>query len=743
MVRTAVHWFDPLTVLQQSQVQILSSEMFHFMREIIRSQQQYLAPLTGLGPFPGEVLCSAHPAARFSPTQQQARPASAFLALPQRLEVLAKNAPSASTNPQVMDHATPLQAEVGREFLEKLASQGKNKAPAPEAGPSDAPPAKRSRQEVVGGKRVSKKQYRRREMPVASGAALKISKSTTGMRLESSEEAARTSPPPQPSPVPSGAGNFSASPLGGTTSAGRAAPEPLEHRAEEDIISPPETQDTGASNTNADTEAAGRAEPQVPPAPKKKKKRTPASSPSKTVPDSSVPASSAPAQDAADALAPPKTAPVPPATASTGEPTAAKPTPPPSQGPAGAKPTPPEGTKLSKPKPAAAATAASSFSSGPQSLVLHVGRAAIVAGETASAQLGRITELTRGGAELGHLLDYAEKWNQSDESPATCGLGKHKMPVIDPAGPRSTGQHFSRLRHVVKELDNAWHDATNNVVVTAVPEASIEALKAQLSTLQAEKEQLILSHRKALGAQEVISAQLKEKLVQTELRHDQERKEAKAAAEAKLDETLKECADSTAVLRAELDEESGARKAAQDRIALLEAEQKEYDRLVVQTDALALRLFPDSQVHAHKKVTERRAEQEMTNPNAPWDPYDHLVALSARVQHMRAVDRHLVDLPDVAIQLFKVLWPGEEMPANLTLTSDRLKGAGRRIPEWQCSAARAGADAALRIACCWYEDLDLEVFHSLRRDAPTDKDPVLTAKQKDRAYRIAEMECIQ
>nr|XP_051229688.1 uncharacterized protein LOC127347555 [Lolium perenne] len=542
-------------------------------------------------------------------------------------------------NPQVMDHATPLQGEVGREFLEKLASQGKkSKAPVSKAGPSDAPPAKRSRQEVVGGKRVSKKQYRRWEMPIASGAALKISKSATGMRPESSEEAARTSPPPQPSP------------------------------------------------------------------------------------------------DAPDAPAPPKTAPVPPATASTGEPAAAKPTPPPSQGPAAAKPTPPEGPKLSKPKPTTAATAAGSFSSGPQSLVLHAGRAAIVAREMASAQLGRITDLTRGGADLGHFLDYAEKWNQEDESPATRGLEKDKMPVIDPAGPRSTGQYFSRLRRAVKEFDNAWHDATNNVVSTAdarkrlfeellwehrdlakahshcqaVPEASIEALKAQLSTLHAEKEQLILSHRKALDAQEVISTQLKEKLVQTELRYDQERKEDKAAAEAKLDETLKECADSTAVLRAELDEESGARKAAQDRIALLEAEQKEYDWLVVQTYALALRLFPDSQVHTHKKVTERRAEQEMRNPNAPWDPYDHLVALSARVQHMRAMDRHLVDPPDVAIQLFKVLWPGEEMPANLTVTSDRLK------------------------------DLDLEAFHSLRRDAPTDKDPVLTAKRKDRAYRIAE-----
>jgi hypothetical protein len=154
-------------------------------------------------------------------------------------------------------------------------------------------------------------------------------------------------------------------------------------------------------------------------------------------------------------------------------------------------------------------------------------------------------------------------------------------------------------------------------------------------------------------------------------------------------------------------------------------------------------LFPDSEVHAQKKVSDRRIAQQFQNLAAPWDPYDHLVALSARIQHMRAVDRHLADLPDVAIQLYKVLWPGEALPANLTLTSERLKDAGRRIREWQCSSARAGADAALRVACSWYVDLDLDALHTLRQDAPTDTDPVLTAKRKDRAYRIAEFASVR
>jgi hypothetical protein len=119
----------------------------------------------------------------------------------------------------------------------------------------------------------------------------------------------------------------------------------------------------------------------------------------------------------------------------------------------------------------------------------------------------------------------------------------------------------------------------------------------------------------------------------------------------------------------------------------------------------------------------------MANPDAPWDPYDHLVALSARIQHMRAVDRHLVDLPDRAMEIFKELWPEEAVPVNVTLISNRLRDASRRIREWKCSAARAGADVALRVACSWYEDLDLDAFHSLRGDAPTDTDPALTAKR--------------
>ena len=99
--------------------------------------------------------------------------------------------------------------------------------------------------------------------------------------------------------------------------------------------------------------------------------------------------------------------------------------------------------------------------------MLHVSRAASVAGEKATGLLGRITAFQREGRELGHLLPYAEKWNAADVSKATRGMGKDRLPAPDPAGDRSSEEHFMRLRRAVKELDSAWYDATNNLMVSS------------------------------------------------------------------------------------------------------------------------------------------------------------------------------------------------------------------------------------------------------------------------------------
>jgi hypothetical protein len=108
-----------------------------------------------------------------------------------------------------------------------------------------------------------------------------------------------------------------------------------------------------------------------------------------------------------------------------------------------------------------------------------------------------------------------------------------------------------------------------------------------LFRVTAEKERLILEHRKALDTQENVCAELKDKLVQAELRHARELKNAQAATEVKLDESLKDFSDASAQLRKELEEESRLLKEARDWNALLTSDQVEIDRLVIQADELA------------------------------------------------------------------------------------------------------------------------------------------------------------
>jgi peptidoglycan hydrolase CwlO-like protein len=56
-------------------------------------------------------------------------------------------------------------------------------------------------------------------------------------------------------------------------------------------------------------------------------------------------------------------------------------------------------------------------------------------------------------------------------------------------------------------------------------------------------------------------------------------------------EALEDAGNSNTVLRTELEELAKVQKAAEEKVARLEAEQKEYDQLVVQTDAHAYRKF--------------------------------------------------------------------------------------------------------------------------------------------------------
>ncbi|KAK1605880.1 hypothetical protein QYE76_029553 [Lolium multiflorum] len=167
-------------------------------------------------------------------------------------------------NHPVHEHVAPLQAEAGQEFVDKLMAQGKkNKAPASDAGSSQAPASKRFRTEPFAAPHSS------------SAPGLRAPPDPRGPQLLLLTQA-RTF----------WCRHYFCLP-GSTTSSGCAAPTPPDHRAKEDHVSPPETHDAGASNIGAGKETTGRAEHLVPPVlekkkkKKKKKKKTKMSSPPK------------------------------------------------------------------------------------------------------------------------------------------------------------------------------------------------------------------------------------------------------------------------------------------------------------------------------------------------------------------------------------------------------------------------------------------------------------------------------
>ncbi|KAM0901262.1 hypothetical protein ACQ4PT_020094 [Festuca glaucescens] len=496
---------------------------------------------------------------------------------------------SADQDRQVLEHATPLAAEVGDPPASRV-----RKALAPEAGSSGAPASKCQKVASSGPPRKKK----RNAIPTSSGAPLELTRSAPGMRREAAKDTGETPETPRQSPARSGAGKAHSSPRGGTTSSGCAAPKKKHHRAEGDSSSPPEVEDTGASNTGAGSEQTGQPEPSVPPVLEKTSKVVTAS-PSKT---SSAPTQ--PPSPAKGAAAPPPAFSSKPPPALSGQKLFRK------------------NANINAEQLSGVVEAAVAQPTGSRELTLHAGRAAITAGEKVSAQLGRIVELNRGEANLGALQRYVDKWNTSDMTEATIDVGKDKQVVIDNRGPWNTVQHLARLKHAVREFDNAWHDANHNVLgvldsckklfeellwehrdlteafaalklshsqcQAALPEASLDDLTGQIAALKAEKEELSVQHQRDLQAQRNETAKLKEQLVEAGLQHAGALKEAIAAGEAKVEEARKQFADAEEQLRQELEEEKKLRQQEQERNDELLAVQVSLDQMVKDVDDKAL-----------------------------------------------------------------------------------------------------------------------------------------------------------
>ncbi|KAK1651342.1 hypothetical protein QYE76_069147 [Lolium multiflorum] len=178
----------------------------------------------------------------------------------------------ADWNPQALESVTPLAAQVGPEWENRVRAQASRvrKAPEPvaDASPSVAPPAKRVKKSSLG----PFERKCKNKIPTSTGAALELTRSAPGMRPETPADTVRATPPPRQSPVPSGAGKSPSSLRGSNTSSGRAAPKPTNSRTEEEFFSPPDYQDTDASDMGVGSDVVERSEPLVPPVQENKKK---------------------------------------------------------------------------------------------------------------------------------------------------------------------------------------------------------------------------------------------------------------------------------------------------------------------------------------------------------------------------------------------------------------------------------------------------------------------------------------
>ncbi|KAK1612429.1 hypothetical protein QYE76_036102 [Lolium multiflorum] len=195
-------------------------------------------------------------------------------------------------------------------------------------------------------------------------------------------------------------------------------------------------------------------------------------------------------------------------------------------------------------------------------------------------------------------------------------MGKDRLPAPDPVGDRSSEEHFMRLRCAVKELDSACSRLT-------LGRPSLRSFYGNIGTslrhmISAKGRRTSSSGSIRLSAQKTSYQELKSQFIQLGLDHAKALKAAEADAAAKMDEALEDAGNANSVLLAELEELAKAQKVAEEKAARLEAEQKECNRLVLQTDTHAYRLFPDSQRFAVKKVDEHRTAQGQENLGAPW-----------------------------------------------------------------------------------------------------------------------------
>ena len=132
-------------------------------------------------------------------------------------------------------------------------------------------------------------------------------------------------------------------------------------------------------------------------------------------------------------------------------------------------------------------------------------------------------------------------------------------------------------------------------------------------------------------------------------------------------------------------------------------------------------LFPETQVAADAAVHAYRAERRELGAEidayAAWSFAELILACESR---LRAMEEQMRRLFDAGLGLASGLWPDAVVPNTVSRLARWLEAGVERLGLWRASAARAGAETALRFVVSWYPGVDLDRLAAQRAGAADD-----------------------
>ena len=88
--------------------------------------------------------------------------------------------------------------------------------------------------------------------------------------------------------------------------------------------------------------------------------------------------------------------------------------------------------------------------------------------------------------------------------------------------------------------------------------------------------------------------------------------------------------------------------------------------------------------------------------------------IAAAEAHLQVLGTQLGRLSQAGIAMTAALWPDSVQPSTLLRLARWLEMGPDRLGEWRVSAARAGAEMALRFTLSWHPDLQLDALMGQR-----------------------------